>query len=103
MKRKGNPEKETFRRTVEWKNFSKKLREERPYCECCGTKSKCLQVHHAVPDEYNNLIPENFFVLCSQCHKQVSRLERIKPVNWYKYNQEWVVFYSRFLRKNEGK
>lgn len=71
------------------------------YCECCGTKSNYLQVHHAVPEEYDNLDPKNFFVLCSQCHKQVSRLERIKLDNWEKYNKSWVEFYSKFLRRKD--
>ena len=98
---KGNAEKEAFRRTKEWKDFSKNLREQIGVCECCGTKSKTLQVHHAFPEDYKNLDPKNFWVLCRQCHSQVSRLEKIKPENRYKYNLDWVVFYCRFLITNK--
>ena len=48
IKRKGNKEKEAFRKTKEWKDFRKKLIQERgTYCECCGKKTKLLDCHHA--------------------------------------------------------
>lgn len=43
---KGNKDKEAWRATKEWKAFSKRLRAERQYCECCKTPSKRLAVHH---------------------------------------------------------
>lgn len=104
MKRKGNAEKNAFRRTKEWKDFSKRLRDESGgICECCGTKSKTLQVHHAVPEDYRNLDESNFYVVCSGCHKQISKCERIKPENRYKYNPDWVAFYERFLKPKTKK
>lgn len=90
--------KTAFRKTKGWREFSKMMREKYPLCECCGTKSKTLQVHHAVPDDYKNLNELNFYVVCSECHKQISKLERIKPENRNKYNKDWVLFYERFLK-----
>ncbi len=45
-------------------------------CELCnvekrGKLSKGLHVHHLVPDEYDNLIDENFKVVCGTCHETV--------------------------------
>lgn len=97
---KGNKDKEAFRSTKTWKEFSKRLRDESGgICGCCGTKSRTLQVHHMKPDEYDNLDPDLFVVLCRSCHKEVSRLERIKPENRIKYNPDWVAFYGRFIIK----
>lgn len=92
---KGNKDKENFRKTKEWISFSKKLREERPYCELCGCKSKTLQVHHMDEKNYTDLNPEKFMVLCHSCHSYISRYERIKPENLYKYNPIWVAFCSK--------
>lgn len=97
MKKKGNAEKEAFRKTLEWRTFSKSLRDNTDKCACCGTNTKRLQVHHMAEWDYKNLNPDNFVCLCSMCHKTVSRLERIKPENWCKYNPLWVAFFSRFL------
>ena len=98
MKKKGNAEKESFRKTNVWKNFRESLLQKRgAVCECCGTKTKNLQLHHMDEKNYTDLNPDKFVFLCSMCHKCVSRLERIKPENWYKYNPLWVAFFSRFL------
>ena len=99
---KGNKEKEAFRATKTWKDFSKKLRKERPYCELCWCKSKTLQVHHMDEENYQDLDPSKFMVLCRTCHQYVSRLERIKPENWHKYNPVWVSFCKQaFINKEE--
>ena len=92
---KGNKDKVAFRQTKEWKDFSKKLRKERPYCELCWTKAKTLQVHHMDEAHYDDLNPDKFMVLCRACHSYISRLERIKPENRYRYNPVWVAFCSR--------
>jgi len=98
MNKEGNKDKTAFRRTKRWIDFSKRLREESGgICSCCGTKSKTLQVHHMKPNEYDNLNPELFAVLCRACHQEVERLSRIKPCNWIKYNPDWVAFYSKFI------
>ena len=95
MKVKGNKNKESFRSTKEWKQFSKQLREARPYCELCGCKSKTLQVHHMDESNYTDLNPSKFMVLCHACHQYISRYERIKPENRHKYNPIWVAFCNR--------
>lgn len=91
-------EKTKFRQTSKWKNFCKYLKKKRGLvCECCGTKTKNLSVHHMDEANYTDLKEEKFALLCSMCHKSVSRLERILPENRTNYNKEWVAFYSRFL------
>lgn len=93
-------EKSKFRTTKTWKDFTKKLKSERDSkCECCGCKSKRLAVHHIFPENYTDLNPNRFALLCSRCHKNVSFLERIKPENWIKYNKDWVNLYKRFIGK----
>jgi hypothetical protein len=98
----GNKEKTAFRRTKQWKDFRKKLIGERgQFCQCCGKKTKLLQLHHADGslENYRSLEPEKFWLLCAMCHKCVTALEQIKPENWYKIrSKEWVDFYRRFLK-----
>lgn len=95
IKRIGNKDKVAFRQTKAWQDFSKKLRQERPYCELCWTKAKTLQVHHMDEKNYTDLNPDKFIVLCRACHSYIERLSRIKPENRYKYNPVWVEFCSR--------
>ena len=91
-------EKTQFRRTSKWKNWCKYLKKKRgEICECCGTHTKKLQCHHMAEWDYTNLKEDRFVLLCNTCHKSVSRLEKIKPVNWCKYNPDWVAFFGRFL------
>lgn len=95
-------EKTAFRKTSKWKNWCQYLKKKRGLkCECCGTETKRLSVHHMDEANYKNLKEDKFALLCSMCHKSVSRLEKIKTENWYKYNQEWVAFYSRFLIRED--
>ncbi len=96
---KGNEEKNQFRRSNEWKNFRKKLIQERgTYCECCGKKTKLLDCHHADGEHYDDLNPDKFFLVCKLCHKCISSLEQIKPENWYRIrNTKWVDLYKEFL------
>lgn len=91
MKRiKGNPEKDAFRKTKEWKQFRKQIIEERGLqCECCGKKTKALQLHHIDPEHYTTLNPDMFALVCSLCHKCISDLERIKPENRRKLRAKW--------------
>lgn len=91
-------EKTEFRKTKKWRDFTRRLKTERsPTCECCGCKSKKLAVHHINPENYTDLNPENFALLCNLCHKSVSFLERIKKENWSKYNHIWVECFKRFI------
>ena len=66
-------------------------------CEVCGTFIRHPQVHHIDEEHYTDLNENKFILVCKCCHEQISRLERIKPENYGKYNQDWVRFYGRFL------
>lgn len=92
-------EKAKFRTTSTWKNWCKYLKKKRNYkCECCGVvKKKGLQVHHMDEAHYTELKEDKFKLLCYSCHKEVSRLQNIKPENYDKYDSKWVQFYLRFL------
>lgn len=96
---KGNEEKNAYRRTKEWKDWRKRLIEERgTYCQCCGKKTKILDCHHADEEHYKDLDPDKFFLVCKLCHKCISALEQIKPENRKKIrNEDWVDFFGRFL------
>jgi hypothetical protein len=66
----------------EWKQFSKIVREQRNFCECCRMGDRQLQVHHLFyePDrqlwEYTN---EEVVVLCESCHKEIhEQLKRFR-------------------------
>ena len=91
-------EKAKFRQTSKWKNWCKYLKAKRGLvCECCGTHTKRLSVHHIDEKNYTVLKEDRFALLCNMCHKCVTRLERINPENYVKYNADWVAFYVRFL------
>ena len=91
-------EKAKFRQTSKWKNWTKYLKAKRGLvCECCGTHTKRLSVHHIDEANYTVLKEDRFALLCNMCHKCVTRLERINPENYVKYNADWVSFYVRFL------
>lgn len=75
-------EKKNFRTKKVWKDFRHKLMEERESsCELCGTtfrgkRKRGLQVHHLDPDDYTNLDPKKFILLCSSDHDLVERITR---------------------------
>ena len=96
---KGNEAKNAYRRTKEWKDWRKRLIEERgTYCQVCGKKTKILDCHHADEEHYKDLDPDKFFLVCKLCHKCISALEQIKPENRKKIrNEDWVDFFGRFL------
>lgn len=105
MKRiKGNKEKDDFRKTKEWRLFRKQIIEERStYCECCGKKTKALQLHHIDPAHYTILDPRMFALVCRHCHQAISDLERIKPENRLTLRAEWYVkAYGRFIKDCES-
>jgi len=58
----------------QWKSFSRSIRQQRNFCECCKMGDRQLQVHHLFYDpsrqlwEYTN---EEIVVLCDSCHKQI--------------------------------
>ena len=100
MKKKGNPEKDAYRQSKEWKDWRKHLLESWDgKCACCGCKTKRPQLHHMTPSEYKLLEPERFVFVCLACHSEISRLERIKDENRSKYDQEWVKCFGRFIKE----
>ena len=103
MNKKGNAEKVEFRKSKEWRFFRKQLLEERGYvCECCGKKTKYLDCHHMSPENYNDLTPEKFALLCHSCHSCVSDVERIKPENREKLrSKEYLALYGKFILTNK--
>lgn len=97
--RKGNAEKTTYRKSKEWQIFRKRLLEERGcICECCGKKTKHLECHHICPENYTDLTPSKFALLCHSCHSCVSDIERIKPENRAKLRKkEYLDLYGKFI------
>ena len=75
-------DKKKFRAKKEWKEFRLVLMEERGCsCELCGTtykgtRKRGIQAHHLFPDQYTNLDPSKFVLLCSSCHDLVERISR---------------------------
>jgi 5-methylcytosine-specific restriction endonuclease McrA len=73
-------QKDAFRRTKAWKDFRLSLIEKAQFsCQLCGTHysgkaKRKLQVHHLYPEDYTNLDPNRFRVLCSEDHKLVERI-----------------------------
>ena len=63
--------------TSQWGKLRKSVREEHPFCQYCGSNEH-LEVHHVVPVRYapeRMLDRDNLIVLCSSCHKAVTRRE----------------------------
>jgi len=64
----------------DWKQFRKKLIEERGHkCEMCGWDGSppwVLTVHHinGIPEDRR---PENLMVLCSKCHLNIQRRKKV--------------------------
>lgn len=76
--RKTSP-KTLFRQSKVWKDFrAAMIKMNNGTCECCGirypaSKYHLLQVHHLQPDDYYNLDPAKFSVLCSSDHDMIER------------------------------
>lgn len=68
---------ERFRARKAWKDFSAQRREAVGYrCELCGgvyrgALSRKLQVHHRDEENYEDLTPDKFKVLCYTCHSEI--------------------------------
>jgi len=98
-------EKKKFRTSKEWKKFRQRLLSERgPQCELCGTRysgkrKRYLQVHHLDPDNYTDLNPDKFVLLCSSDHEMVERVSRkIMSKNTQLKNKElWIILLDKFL------
>lgn len=94
-----------FRATKLWKDFRlEQIKANDNTCECCGRSYKQashLQLHHLVPNEYENLDPNNFAVLCSLCHKNVELLASKK--SWEGMNKIYLTCFMRFVPLSEQK
>jgi len=91
-----------FRSTSRWREFRSRLLEERGYrCACCGIKKKKgLQIHHKDPDHYDDLTPEKFIILCSDCHGLVEKMAkrfRGKKANTITNSELWYELLSPFF------
>ncbi len=57
-------------RSYDLKKWSKQIREESPFCDCCGTQEE-LTVHHLYPKHFFPALalhPHNGVVLCKKHH-----------------------------------
>jgi len=98
-------EKTKFRSSKEWKDFRRQLIKERgPQCELCGTKYsgkrlRMIQVHHLDPDDYTNLNPDKFVLLCSGCHDLVERISKkiLSKNTELLHKSLWMSLLYRFL------
>lgn len=71
--------KTAFRKTIKWRDFRKQLLKTRGMkCEVCGTSKKGLNIHHCDEDDYTNLDPDLFIILCKTEHRNIHRLMRKK-------------------------
>ena len=72
--------KKRFRTLKVWKEFRDKMVEEaNGTCKLCNTKyigkrKKLLNVHHLYEEQYDDLDPSKFIVLCSSCHFMIEDL-----------------------------
>lgn len=97
-----------FRRTKKWTSFRKMMLKENPYCALCGSKRATRTVHHIfdckTEEEYENLSPDRFIILCSQCHNFLHWLGRKKDdtvairkmkmiAKKIGFGNDWIKFY----------
>lgn len=98
-------DKTKFRSSREWKEFRQSLLEERGCsCELCGTRysgkrKRYLQVHHLDPENYKDLSPDKFVLLCSSCHEMVERIsKKILSKNTELSNKsKWIILLENYL------
>lgn len=91
--------KSRFRTLVAWKRFRDFMIQEVNYtCECCGmrytpVRRHLLNVHHRDPENYEDLVPEKFRVLCYTCHTYIEFLiKRIDGKSFKNYRNFPVVY-----------
>jgi len=95
-----------FRKTKTWQLFRiRMLLQGHNTCQLCGTEysgrqTKMLHVHHINPDNYSDLNPNNFRLVCATCHKYI--IERfIKKKSWGKFAPEWYELLKHFGLKEK--
>lgn len=76
-------ERDDFRRSDTWKNFTKMLKLKRR-CICDECKNKFafddVEVHHLYSEDYDNLDESRFKVLCLSCHDKIHNYTEIRHV-----------------------
>lgn len=109
-------EKIKFRNTKQWKKFRSDMIILKKYrCELCGTyyvgkRRKLLNLHHLDEENYTDLNPKKFKVLCSVCHRDIVEkmqerfIQNTVPENLY---DEWKnlfikagIFSEKSLKKS---
>ena len=84
-------ERAEFRNTTKWIMFSDMMKSKHGFrCDDCGRlfNEDDLEVHHLIEDEdYDNLDPSRFKVLCLECHDKIHNLDKyqdeirkVKPI-----------------------
>lgn len=67
-------------KTYRWHKLSKRIREENPQCQRCGSEV-LLQVHHTIEGELTEeqfFDEENLVVLCRPCHQTITQLHTVR-------------------------
>lgn len=98
-------EKTKFRQTQKWKVFRAFfLKKTNSSCELCGSvysgkRKRMLQLHHRDPDNYTDLNPEKFRLICSGCHEMVEKIsKKVLSNNSSLVNkEEWYILLKNFL------
>lgn len=77
-------ERAKFRHTNTWINFRNSMVESHNCtCEKCNRRfpNEQMEVHHLIEDEdYDNLDPSRFLVLCFSCHDKIHNYDEIREV-----------------------
>lgn len=102
-------EHQLFRRSKAWQNFRKEMLNTHPYCAFCHSNRATRTVHHIfncqTEEEYEDLTPSRFIILCSHCHTYLHWIGRKKSdstaVREIKkialsigFGEDWVKFYD---------
>lgn len=98
-------EKSKFRSSKDWKTFRWSLIKQRgPFCELCGTKYsgkrlRMLQVHHLDPNNYTDLNPDKFKLVCSSDHELIERVcKKVLSKTTILFNKiQWFLLLENFL------
>lgn len=93
-------DKRLFRATKCWKDFRKQLLKDRGNrCEICGSKAGGLNIHHIDEDNYTDLNPDLFIIMCKTDHRNLHRLMRRKEFDIDEYIVAFKNAYKKSFRK----
>lgn len=102
-------EKITYRARKEWKDFRDLMMANGDYtCQMCGCKyigkrRKRINVHHLNEEDYTDLNPYMFVLLCQECHQKYHNLEKKFLNNSFNLTQKilWRNLFSSIGLLNE--